>query len=290
MPSSTNETLNLLYNRASVRSYKDGPIPPDVLRQVLEAGCHAASGGNLQPVSIIKIEDPAVRRRVAELCEDQRFIAQAPVDLLFCLDQRRLKRWAALAGAPFTADRSFRHFWVALQDTVICAQSVCTAADAVGLGSCYVASVLECFPELVELFALPAGVFPVVLLTLGWPKARPKPARKLGVEVIVHDGRYHDPADDDLLAAMDAKYPGYRLAATEERRREIERVCRAAHGEEFAGSVLGRIAEAGFINRAQHYFGLNYRADEMPRGNQDFIKVIAESGLRPFEEFEPGEA
>jgi FMN reductase [NAD(P)H] len=51
-----NETVKLLIERASCRNFSDEKIPADVLQLVLEAGVHAATGGNLQPYSIIKIE------------------------------------------------------------------------------------------------------------------------------------------------------------------------------------------------------------------------------------------
>ena len=52
-----NQTLQLLYERASCRSFTEEKIPPDILQQLLEAGIHSATGGNLQPYSIIKIEE-----------------------------------------------------------------------------------------------------------------------------------------------------------------------------------------------------------------------------------------
>ncbi len=180
-----NETIRLLLERSSCRSFYDKKIPEDVLDQILDAGNHAATGGNLQPFSVIKIENEATKRRLTELCGDQEFIFTAPVDLLFCLDWYRLRRWAEIETAPFTATSSFRHFWISFQDTLIAAQNICTAADALGLGSVYVGTVLECFRELRKMFDLPNGVFPVVLLSLGYPKARPLPKKKLGIGTIV---------------------------------------------------------------------------------------------------------
>jgi len=127
----SNETIRLLHERSSCRSFENRPIPADVLETVLAAGVHAPTGGNLQPYSIIKTEDPTVKERLTKLCGDQPFIATAPVDLLFCIDYHRLGRWAQLSTAPYTATSSFRHFWIAFQDTIIAAQNICTAADAV---------------------------------------------------------------------------------------------------------------------------------------------------------------
>jgi nitroreductase len=129
-----NDTMKLLLERSSCRSFEDRPIPDDVLNEILGAGIHAATGGNLQPYSIIKIADRQANKRLADLCE-QEFIGTAPVNLLFCLDYRRLRRWAEAELCPFSAESSFRHFWIGFQDVVIAAQNICTATDALGLGS-----------------------------------------------------------------------------------------------------------------------------------------------------------
>ena len=55
--------------------FTDEKISPETLQQILDAGNRAATGGNLQPYSIIKIEDDAVRDKLADLC-GQKFIAK----------------------------------------------------------------------------------------------------------------------------------------------------------------------------------------------------------------------
>jgi nitroreductase len=281
-----NETIRLLTERASCRSFSDKEIPPDVLRLVLEAGIHAATGGNLQPYSIVKIEDGAVKEALAERC-GQAFIGKAPVLLVFCIDWHRIERWAHLEIAPFTASSSFRHFWVSFQDTVICAQSICTAADALGLGSVYIGTILEFLAELCEMLKLPSGVFPVVLLCLGYPSHKPPPRRKLGVDVIVHSERYHEMEDQELLEAFDQKYPGHIVQITEERLSKIAQVCQQAHGDEFAQECVKKIEETGYIIPVQRYFGLHYRANEMPQGNEAYLKLMEESGFHWFSEWLP---
>ncbi len=283
-----NETIQLLYERASCRSFADMPLSPEVLGTILEAGLHAPSGGNLQPFSIIQIEDQHKRQVLAEWC-GQSFIARAPVLLLFCLDLHRLRRWAELQVAPFSADRSFRHFWIAFQDTIICAQNVCTAADAMGLGSVYIGTVLEFLAEVREMLSLPDGVFPIVLLCLGYPQHEAEPRRKLGTSAVVHKETYHELDDEALLQAYEAKYPNYRVEATEGRVEAIAGVCRRVHGEAFAERCLAQIREVGYINAVQRYFGLDYTADWMAQGNETFLQVIKDSGLGCFEAFIPVE-
>jgi len=282
-----NETMRLLFERASCRSFSDRSVPGDVLRMVLEAGTHAPTAGNLQPYSVIKIESPEERRRLAELC-GQKFIGEAPVNLIFCIDLHRLERWADLETAPFTATNSFRHFWVSFQDTVMCAQNICTAADAMGLGSVYIGTVLEVFAQLREMLQLPKGVFPVVLLCLGYPKMKATPRKKLGAETIVHDEKYREIEDSRLLRAFNEKYSGQgdrRLDITEERLNTIFQVCRRVRNEDFAKRCIEKIKQNGYINSVQRYFGLHYRADRMPQGNMEYLSIMEASGFNCFKDF-----
>jgi nitroreductase len=281
-----NETIRLLFERSSCRDFLDKKIPADVLHFVLEAGIHAPTAGNLQPYSIIKIEDTAVKQKLAEMCE-QSFIGKAPVLLLFCIDLHRIERWANLKVAPFTATSSFRHFWVSFQDVIICAQNICTAADSMGLGSVYIGTVIDMPTDIQAMFKLPKGVFPVVLLCIGYPTTRPMPRKKLAVDVVVHSERYREIKDQELIAAYEKKYPDYKLEITEERLETIMKVCRQVHGEEFAKKCAERIKTDGYINRAQHYFGLHYRADVMPEGNDEYIRLMEEFGFNWFKKYSP---
>ena len=85
-----NETIRLLVDRASCRSFDRRPVEPEILKHVLEAGTHAPNGGNLQPYSVVKIENDDTKRRLVDLCDGQKYVAQAPVALMFCIDWHRI--------------------------------------------------------------------------------------------------------------------------------------------------------------------------------------------------------
>jgi nitroreductase len=280
-----NETIRLLLERASCRSFFDKDVPEDILNTILKAGIHAATGGNLQPYSIIKIKDDDVKRKLTTLCGEQEFIYTAPVDLLFCIDWHRLERWAKLHNAPFTANNSFRHFWISFQDTIIAAQNICTAADAFGLGSVYVGTVLECFRELRDMLKLPDGVFPVVLLSLGYPKVRPASKKKLDIDTIVHDEKYQDLPDSQLLEAFEKKYPDWKKEITAERLEIYQEVCRAIYGEESAKKYFETIKKQGYFNAVQNYFGLHYMANLMLERNDEFLKIVEDFGFGWFKKY-----
>jgi hypothetical protein len=102
---------------------------------------------------------------------------------------------------------------------------------------------------------------------------------------MVHNETYHEISDDTLLAACREKYGKQSFQITEERLKTIEKVCREAHGQEFADRCLARIKEAGSINPVIHYFGLHYLANEMPLNNPDFLQILQDCGFYWMYEF-----
>jgi len=284
----SNQTMKLLIERASCRDFSERKIPPDILWLIIEAGIHAPTGGNLQPYSIIEIKDDDTKQKLAEL-GIQSFIVKAPVALLFCIDWHRMERWASLEVAPFTATNSFPHFWISFIDTVICAQNICTAADSMGLGSVYIGTIINLLNDIRDMFKLPKGVFPVILVCMGYPTVRPQPRKKLGIDMVVHSEWYHKPQDEELTTAFNKKYRDYRekFEITEERLGMILEVCKEVHGEEFAKKCVGRIKENGHINTAQYYFGLHYRANALPAKNDAFLRLMEEFGFDWFKKYHP---
>lgn len=80
------EAVRHLCSRASCRSFSEQPVEDGLLHEILSAALHAASGGNLQPWSVIVERDRERARRLCDLCGGQKFIADAPVNLIFLLD------------------------------------------------------------------------------------------------------------------------------------------------------------------------------------------------------------
>lgn len=274
-----NETMKWLYERASVRAFEEKDIQDDVLNRIIDAGCHGATGGNLQPYSIIKIKSKEKKKALMDTECMQNIVEKAPVNLLFMIDWNRIKRWAEANNAPFVCEKSYRHFWIALQDTIIAAQNTCTAADCMGLGSVYLGTVESCFMELKDIFNLPKGVFPVVIVSLGYPKKYPSPAPKLLNDVIVHDEEYREMPIEDLNKAMYNKYGEKKAALSDKNLAELYRVTKKVHGEERAEAAVEYAKEIDGVHMAQRYFGLHYSADWSATGNGDFLKALEEYGF-----------
>lgn len=101
---------------------------------------------------------------------------------------------------------------------------------------------------------------------------------------MVHDGKYRELEDKELLKAFDAKYP-LKPEITEERLTQIHDVVRRIHGRQAADKCLEAVKRRGYINFALRYFALHYSADQMPLRNMEFIKAIEDAGFGFFKPY-----
>lgn len=198
-----NEVIKQLEARKSVRAYENKPIAQADKRLILEAAVQAPTAGNQQLYTILDITDQDLKDKLAVTCDNQPFIAKAPVVLVFCAD---CKKWYdAYVDAGCTPRKpGLGDLMLAVTDTAIAAQNAVTAAESLGIGSCYIGDIMEHCEEQRRLLALPEYVFPCVMLVFGWPtqqqKERVKP-RRCDLEYIVHENGYHA-MDGAQLRAM----------------------------------------------------------------------------------------
>ena len=60
------EFLELVRNVRAMRRLKPDPVPLSVLRKVIDAGVHAASGMNSQPWAFVAVQDPEGKQFLAD--------------------------------------------------------------------------------------------------------------------------------------------------------------------------------------------------------------------------------
>lgn len=282
MGNAVNDFYGLVRRRASCRGYRPEEIPAEVLDRVLDAGCRSPSGGGFQALSIIKVTDPDKRRTLARLCRGQRFIASAPVDLVFCIDYHRMNRVLEREPAPFQETDHFENFVMGVADVVICAQTMVLAAEAEGLGSCYIGNVLGTMDEVSRLLDLPERVCPVMLLTLGWPKFERQQPPKYPASLLVHENAYQERDPETLYSAYRRQNRWQKFTPSE---KQVERCCAAAErlrGPEYAQKVREDIAEKGYIGPYQYWFGCYYTYGDQPGTltNEKFRNYFKEQGFQ----------
>jgi FMN reductase (NADPH)/FMN reductase [NAD(P)H] len=204
-----NDIIEVLHKRKSVRAYTDQPIPAEVKAQVLQVTLRAPTAGNMMLYSIIDVTDQRIKDRLAVTCDDQPFIAKAPMVWLFLADYQRwmdyflhsgVEAACAERGVPFRKPEEGDLF-LACCDALIAAQNAVIAAESLGLGSCYIGDILEQYEAHRELFALPRYAFPICLLCFGYPTQgqidRPQTSR-FDEKYIVFEDRYRSLAGEEF--------------------------------------------------------------------------------------------
>ena len=189
-----NETIELLYNRKSVRAYEKREIPEEDVQKILRAAIEAPTAGNMTLWSAIRVTDEAKKKRLSETCDNQPFIASAPLVLVFCADY---KRWYDLFATLDLGEELRKpgegDLMLAMMDTIIAAHASVVAADALGCGSCYIGDIIEHCEQQREILGLPEYVKPVCMVVYGIPtefqKTRKKPAR-FEADDIVFENEY----------------------------------------------------------------------------------------------------
>ena len=172
-----NEIIESLHARKSVRAFTGAAVPPELKRAILEAAAQAPSAGCQQLYTILDITDPALKDRLAETCDHQPFIAGAEMVLIFCADCRRW--FDAYVEAGCTPRRpGAGDLLLAVDDAVIAAQNAVTAAESLGLGSCYIGDIMERYEEHRRLLGLPEWVFPACMLVMGYPTRQQRERKK----------------------------------------------------------------------------------------------------------------
>lgn len=187
-----NETVKELMERKSVRVYEDKQIEQDKKAVIMEAALQAPTAGNMTLYSIIDVTDPELKKTLSVTCDNQPFIAQAPMVLVFVADYQKwydlFCKYEDTVRAPGMGD-----FMLAADDALIAAQNAVVAAQSMGIGSCYIGDILEQYEIHRELFSLPRYAVPAAMVVFGYPvqqqKDRVKPKR-LRPEAVVFENTY----------------------------------------------------------------------------------------------------
>jgi nitroreductase len=188
---------DVLLNRRTIRKYSSETVDDKLLNDILTMGCRTSTTGNMQVYSIIITRDEAKKKELAPFHFNQKMITEAPVSLTFCADFNRFNKWCRLRDAEPGYD-NFLSFLTAAIDALLIAQTVCIAAEAKGLGICYLGTTTYMAHKIIDVLKLPKGVVPVTSVTLGWPAENPDQADRLPLSAIIHNEVYKDYSDEDI--------------------------------------------------------------------------------------------
>jgi nitroreductase len=169
-----------LWDRKSVRAFEDKAISNEDKETILTSALQAPSAGNQILYTILDIDDKKTKHELSIICDNQPFIEKAQMVLIFLAD---CQKWlSAYEYAGIDARKpGIGDILLACEDAAIAAQNTVTAAQSLGIGSCYIGDILENKEKTVELLNLGQYVVPITMVVFGYPteqqKTRTKPKR-----------------------------------------------------------------------------------------------------------------
>ncbi len=111
--------FSLIEKRRSIRKFLDKPVPEDLIEKLVEAALRSPSSRGINPWEFIVVTD---RERLVQLSKAKEhgaaFLQQAPLGLVVCADTSKTDVW--------------------VEDTSIAGIFIQLAAEALGLGSCWI--------------------------------------------------------------------------------------------------------------------------------------------------------
>ena len=188
----------------SHRKFSDRPVDASLLRLLYACAFSAPSKSDLQQADVIHVADRRKVQRIADGIPDMPWIARAPVFLVFCGNNRRLRRMSEWRAKPFVNEH-LDHFMNAAVDAGLVMMSFIRAAEAAGLGACPISAVRNHAGEVSALLGLPQGVFPVAGLCVGYPAEPGRISARLPLAVTVHVDRYDESRLEENIGAYDRR-------------------------------------------------------------------------------------
>lgn len=155
----------------AVRTYQDKPVPPEVIRRIVEAGRLTASSMNGQPWHFIVVEDRHTLGQLGALVRSGRYIAQAPLAIVVAIEKTRF----------------------AVSDASRAIQSMILTAWSAGVGSNWTGFLG--LTEAKSLLGIPDDLDILAILPFGYPAqalGQGKKQRK-SLSEVAHRGRFGQP-------------------------------------------------------------------------------------------------
>lgn len=139
------DVFEAVHTLLAVRSYRDTPVPEEVIHKIVEAGRLTASGMNAQPWHFVVVQNADTLRQLAASARTGPYIAQAPLAIVVATDNSPL----------------------AVADTSRAIQSMVLTAWAEGVGSNWVG--FHGLEAIKPLLNIPDDLDVLAILPFGYP-------------------------------------------------------------------------------------------------------------------------
>jgi nitroreductase len=171
MSTTSNDKLQFILSRRSIRAYRSGEVGETEITQLLQAAMAAPSAAAKDPWRFVVIRQKETLAAIAAALPNGGMLALAPLGIIVCGD---------LEAAH---DRQLSYL---LQDCAAACENMLLCAHALGLGACWVGvhPREERICKLREILSLPASVIPVAGIALGHPAETKVPRDRFNREFV----------------------------------------------------------------------------------------------------------
>lgn len=204
-----NSTIDLINKRVSLRKYSEREVTPEVLDVILNSAMRAPTAGNTMMYSMIVIRDEEKKKRLSQTCDNQPFIAKAPVVIVFVADSHKMNKYFKVSGVGEYCEKNNKNLntpdlaqlFLAAGDAFIAAQNAVVAAESLGLGTCYIGDIVENYDTHRKLLNLPNWATPVAMLCLGYyPEDYPRtPKTRFDKKYVVFEEEYKELTEEEIF-------------------------------------------------------------------------------------------
>jgi nitroreductase len=171
MSTTTNEQLDLIFGRRSIRVYSPGEVSEQAVTKLLEAAMAAPSSMTKDPWRFVTVRDKQTLSELATLHPGAAMLSSAAMAIVVCGD----------LDVAFERQLSYL-----LQDCSAATENFLLAAHAQGLGACWVGvhPTKPLVKRVKELLSLPASVVPMAVVSLGQPGEQPPPRTRYNADYV----------------------------------------------------------------------------------------------------------
>lgn len=166
------EAMDAILTRRSIRKFTDQVVPEEAVTQLLKAAMSAPTAAN-EPWHFVVIRHRSILDAIPTFHPHAEMLKQASV---------------AIAVVADPSVEVLKGRWPL--DCAAATENVLIAANAMGLGACWVGiyPVEERIDRLKALLGMPDHVIPLSLVSLGYPAEKKRPPERFRIERVHHDG------------------------------------------------------------------------------------------------------
>lgn len=204
-----NNTIEIIKNHRSIRQYLDKDIPDEIVDEIVKAAQAMPNSINGQQTSVIVIKDKKTKEKLSELVGDQKYVAEAPVFLVFVMDFYRPYLAGEKTGLKEVIHENIEGIEAGSVDVGIALGASIIAAESFGLGIVPIGGIRKNPEEVIELLGLPKYTFPMVGLVVGYPKDHSHKKPRVPFESFKHNEKYDAAAVEKSIDIYDNQISEY---------------------------------------------------------------------------------